>query len=80
MRIINFMNFVRQNDPRLENSEQLLFENTKQELALAKQYGIENTFLLQYDALIDERYIHLFKNEANETTELDFPSLSLFVL
>ena len=70
MRIINFMNFVRQNDPRLENSEQLLFETTKQELALAKQYGIENTFLLQYDALIDERYIHLFKNEANETTEL----------
>lgn len=64
------MNFVRQNDSRLENSENILFETTKQELALAKEYGIENTFLLQYDALIDERYINLFKNEANETTEL----------
>ena len=70
MRIVNFMNFVRQCDPRLENSEEILFETTKQELAIAKEYGIQNTFLLQYDALIDERYINLFQKEADETTEL----------
>lgn len=70
MRIVNFMNFVRLCDPRLEDSETLLFETTQKELAMAKEYGIENTFLLQYDALIDERYINLFKTEADDTTEL----------
>ena len=70
MRIVNFMNFVRQYDPRFEDSEAPLFETTKKELEMAKEFGIENTFLIQYDALIDERYINLFKSEADDTTEL----------
>ena len=69
MKIINIMNFVRQVDPRLENSEQILFEATRAELALCREYDLENTFLLQYDALIDPRYIELF-SDAGDKTEL----------
>ena len=63
------MNFVRQNDPRLENSEEILYECTCTELALCREYDIENTFLLQYDALLDERFRKLFAS-AGEKTEL----------
>lgn len=70
MKIVNFMNFVRQYDPRFDNSEAQLFETTQKELALAKEFHLENTFLLQYDAILDEKYVHLFKTEADERTEL----------
>ena len=69
MKIINLMNFVRQVDPRVENSEQVLFETTRAELELCREYGLDNTFLLQYDALIDPRYRELFSC-AGEKTEL----------
>lgn len=44
MKIINMMNFVRDVDPRLENSEQVLYNATYAEYKLCKEYGIENTF------------------------------------
>ncbi len=69
MKIINMMNFVREVDPRVENSEQVLYNTTCAEYKLCKEYGIENTFLLQYDALIDPRYIDLF-SDADDKTEL----------
>ena len=70
MKIVNIMNFARKSDFRIEDSENYLFNTTKTELELVNQYGYENTFLLQYDALIDPRYIELFKTEATEKTEL----------
>lgn len=70
MNIINIMNFVRRCDPRLDNSEQILFDCTRRELELVKQYGVANTFLLQYDALIDPRYRELFSENADSRTEL----------
>lgn len=63
------MNFVREVDPRVKNSEQVLYNTTCAEYKLCKEYGIENTFLLQYDALIDPRYINLF-SDADDKTEL----------
>ena len=69
MKIINMMNFVRDVDPRVENSEQVLYDTTCAEFKLCREYGIENTFLLQYDALIDPGYIELF-SQADEKTEL----------
>ena len=60
-RIINFVNFARQNDYRVAGSEDKLFEATRQEALLLQKYGLPGTFLLQYDALMDSRYQELMK-------------------
>lgn len=70
MKIINIMNFVRYIDERKENSIEPMYETTKGELALVNELKLPNTFLLQYDAVCDEKYQRLFKQEATERTEL----------
>lgn len=70
MKVITIMNFVRKCDFRMEDSEEKLYRMTRQELDLVNEYQLENTFLLQYDALIEERYIRLFRENATERTEL----------
>lgn len=70
MRVVNIMNFVRQCDPRIEDSERILYETTAAQVALVKEYGYENTFLLQYDAVIDPAYQELFRREADGHMEL----------
>lgn len=70
MRVVNIMNFVRQCDPRMEDSERILYETTAAQVALVKEYGFDNTFLLQYDAVIDRAYQELFRREADEHMEL----------
>ena len=64
------MNFVRACDERDANYLENLLAVTKAELELVNEFGIENTFLLQYDALCDERYVSLFKENATDKTEL----------
>lgn len=59
-RIVNIVNFVRQNDYRIENSEERLLEATREELNLVERYDLPATFLLQYDALADGKYQKLF--------------------
>ncbi len=70
MNIFNVMNFVRACDERDENYRETLFNVTKRELELVNEFNIDNTFLLQYDALCDERYVSLFKKNATDKTEL----------
>ncbi len=70
MNVFNVMNFVRACDERIPNYKSELFNVTKTELELVNEFGIENTFLLQYDVLCDERYVKLFKENANSKTEL----------
>ncbi|MBQ9392678.1 MAG: hypothetical protein IJU18_01630 [Oscillospiraceae bacterium] len=70
MKSINVMNFVRDVDERLPAGSDILYRATESELALVNEYGIENTFLLQYDALCDPRYQELFRSRATERTEL----------
>lgn len=70
MKVINVMNFVRFIDERMENSTELLYNTTKAQLDAVNEFGIENTFLLQYDAFTDERFASLFKDNATEKTEL----------
>lgn len=73
MRAINYMNFVRDYEPRYPDinvGKEILFNTTQDEINLAKKYDIPSTFLLQYDALIDEKYIKLFKANQDEKTEL----------
>ncbi len=66
--IINIINFVRQCEPRCED-DSFLFTTTKEELELCKKYNFPSTVLLQYDALIDDKYIELI-NAYKENTEI----------
>ena len=70
MKIINIMNFVRDIDERVDDSKNILFNTTEAELDLVNEFGFENTFLLQYDAVCDYRYVELFKSKATDKTEL----------
>lgn len=70
MKVVNIMNFVRRIDERMEDSTRRLLEFTTQQLRLVNEFGLENTFLLQYDALCDGDFVSLFKKEATDQTEL----------
>ena len=61
MKVVNLMNFVRRFDPRLENSENVLFASAQRRMEMLQRFDVENTLLLQYDALIDPKYIELFR-------------------
>lgn len=62
-RIVNLYNFIRNSDYRLDNSEDILYETTRQQIALFKPIGLPVTWALQYDALINPRYQSLMKEE-----------------
>ena len=70
MKIANIMNFVRRIDEREENSTERLLQMTTEQLRLVNRYSVDNTFLLQYDALCDHDFVSLFQNEATDKTEL----------
>ncbi|MBE6547226.1 MAG: hypothetical protein E7668_07335, partial [Ruminococcaceae bacterium] len=70
MKVVNMMNFVRRIDERKVDSTKHLLDFTATQLRLVNQYEIDNTFLLQYDAVCDEDFVSLFKNEATEKTEI----------
>lgn len=63
--IANIINFVRDCEPRVEDNS-YLFSTTKNELELCRKYGFRSTVLLQYDALIDPKYIELLKEYGEE--------------
>ncbi len=68
-RIVNIINFVRQNEPRIEwITEDVLYETVVSQIKMMKSHELRGTFLLQYDALIDPRYQKLLK----ELPENDF--------
>ena len=63
-RIMNFINFVRDIEPRdAAITPQVLFETVKAEADAIHEYGFKGTWLLQYDALIDTRYHAMMKEE-----------------
>ena len=67
MRVVNIMNFVRAVEPRAVID---LMEPVVEEIKLNKKYGFENTFLLQYDTMLSEEFVNLFKKEKDEKMEL----------
>ncbi len=67
MNIVNIMNFVRS---KTHGDYEMMLKTTKSEIELVKKYGFDNTFLLQYDAVIDPNYIKLFKENIDEKMEL----------
>lgn len=64
-KIVTPMNFVRGCEPRLEMD---LLTTTKKQIELTNRYGIKTTYLLQYDAFVQEEYQELFipKNDLIE--------------
>lgn len=68
MNIVNIMNFVRGIEPR--NPDLDLVLPVKNQIALNKKYGFDNTFLLQYDAIIKPEFSELFLRERDDKTEL----------
>lgn len=69
-RIINIINFIRQTDYRIENSDSLLYQTVEEQLNLINRYNLPATFLLQYDALIKPEYQQLFKSQLNQQSEI----------
>ena len=70
MKVVNIMNFVRRIDERVQNSTERLLAFTAEQLRLVNEYGVRNTFLLQYDTICDEDFVSLFRREATDATEL----------
>lgn len=70
MKIVNVMNFIRQCEPRIASADKMLFPTTQAQIEMVKKYGVENTFLLQYDTLCDPKYVELFQREKDERMEI----------
>lgn len=60
-RIVDIYCFCRDQDSRVANSQQVLFDATTQEVQLVEQANLPATFALQYDALMDTNYQNFFK-------------------
>lgn len=70
-RIVNIINFIRQVEPRsAEITEDVLYETIHEQVKLLTKYKLTGTFLLQYDALINQRYQELLKKETERGTEV----------
>ena len=65
MKIANVMCFV-----RCYNNVQQQFSVTSATLELINEFDLYNTFLLEYDAVVDEDYQRLFKEKATDRTEI----------
>jgi hypothetical protein len=62
--IVNIVNFIRAVEPRDPQLD--LYEPVREQLALLEKYSIRGTFLLQYDALIDDTFVALLRDTPHE--------------
>lgn len=69
-RIINIVNFIRQTDYRVEDSDRKLYETVCRQVELVNRYNLPATFLLEYDALINPLYQKLLKTELRNGAEI----------
>lgn len=56
--IINIINFIRGIEPRADVD---LLEPVREQISLMKKYNFKGTFLIQYDALIDQAFTNVLK-------------------
>ena len=66
-RIMNIVNFVRGIEPRCEMD---LYTPVAEQIKCNKKFGIDSTFLLQYDAMLRQDFTQLFQKERDEHMEL----------
>ncbi len=70
-RIVNIINFIRQCEPRIDwITEEVLYDTVVEQIKTMKKHQLKGTFLLQYDALIDNRYQKLLKGLPAEMFEV----------
>lgn len=69
-RIINIVNFIRQTDYRVEDSDRKLYETVCRQVDLVNRYDLPATFLLEYDALINPLYQKLLKTKLRNGAEI----------
>ncbi len=67
-KFVNIVNFVRGAEPRCPERD--LFKPVTEEIKLVKKYNFPNTFLLQYDALINPDFQAIFKSEKDDNMEI----------
>jgi len=64
---VNIVNFIRGVEPRLRID---LLETLREELALVNKHGLPATWLIQYDALIDDAFVDLLKQKTDASQEI----------
>jgi hypothetical protein len=72
-RIVNIINFIRQLEPRTDDPNMMqdeLYETVVEQVEQLKRHGLQGTFLLQYDALLNPRYQELLKTGLVEGSEI----------
>ena len=72
MKSINIMNFARSYEPRNLETEKNLLKTTREQLDLVNEYGLDATFLLQYDVIANDEFVKMIKERAGENIELGF--------
>ena len=70
--IVNFINFIRQTEPRWPDDypDEYLYQTTVNELDQLNDFGFKGTFLIQYDALINPAYQELLKKAIEQGHEV----------
>jgi len=69
--IVNIVNFIRLLEPRDESiTEDVLYNTVVKQVELMQKYNLKGTFLLQYDALMDERYQGLLNGLSRDSIEI----------
>lgn len=70
-RIVNIVNFIRLLEPReAAITEDVLYQTVVKQVEIMNKYHLKGTFLLQYDALMDQRYQKLLKSLPRDTYEI----------
>lgn len=71
-RIVNIVNFIRDIEPRDPDNitKDVLYQTVVKQIELMNKHQLGGTFLLQYDALMDERYQDLLKKLPEDIFEV----------
>lgn len=65
--IVNIINFIRACEPRIEMD---LVTPIKEQIRLMQEHSLKGTFLLQYDALVTDELLEIFKDIDQDQFEL----------
>lgn len=69
--IVNIVNFIRLLEPRdAKITEDVLYQTVVSQINMMRKYKLGGTFLLQYDALADNRYQQLLKTLPKDSFEI----------
>ena len=70
-KIVNIINFIRLLEPRDRLiTQDVLYQTVVKQVEILKKYRLRGTFLLQYDALMDDRYQHLLRSLPRDSFEI----------